>query len=168
MEKVFQASGEKINQIDKSMQSALHVACQSNNKLMIYKLLQHRSGYKMLYQKNCHNKTPSDLYHQPSSSSPNSVCGCAAYLAAYGADIIPISRVVEHSKLKSTPSVNVIVVGNSSVGKTTLAMLTGNNKELKPISTGIVTDNVVISDIIATDFAILLGILNLKLHTQNG
>ena len=127
--------------------SPLHFACLVGNESAIFKILQQEGSSKLLHEKNTQNKTPSDLISKGYQS------GCVTYLMAHGADMeiqdpMAMQMIKEHKK---NPSISIIVLGNSSVGKTslvhTLKGMLARNRTLKPNdedipTTGMVTDEV--------------------------
>ena len=120
--------------------SALHFACLFENEPMIFKLLRKTNGYQLLHEKNALGQTPSDICEESHRSS------IIDYLVAWGAEPkVPSIFSSQLSRTKSS-SVAIIVLGTSSVGKTTLihtlkAMLTDERSAefLSEPTTSIVT-----------------------------
>ena len=138
-----------ISSVNKDSFSPLHFACLAGNEPVIFKILQHEGSSKLLHEKNIKQETPPDLYINLKNYSVE----CAAYLIAHGADMdIPSHMLPLYVKeCNKNPSISIIVLGDSHVGKTTLVrslstMLCGYTLEAdfrdEP-TTGMVTTDVI-------------------------
>lgn len=131
---VNDAIKSNINLSNASLSTPLHSACSHHTDWIIMKILdQHHNGYQALNQQNASGLTPAELYDS-SYSKPG-----LYYLIAHGAKYnynITSSLCTTRGLKSSAPSIGIIVVGNSSVGKTTLIktlekMITNEKKASK-------------------------------------
>ncbi len=132
-----------INSLNESLCSPLHYACSQHTDWMIYNIFQQESGFKCLNKKSKHG-TPfhmcTDVYHGDK---------VLQFLAAHGAKIEGNnlrSAIRQEDNFTPDSSVGIIVLGDSTAGKTTLIdtlrMMVTNNRqkficERKP-TTGVV------------------------------
>ena len=102
----------KIDHTDKYMQLPLHFACYKENELVIFKILEQQNAHELLHYKNLSELAPPAMCSKYSND-------CTSFLLSWGAEIeFPPQPRPDYRE--STSSIGIAVLGNSSVGKTTL------------------------------------------------
>ena len=110
-----------VKQTNKFLSTPLHNACQREDmEWMVVKIMEHQEGCQVLNQQDSKGNTPAKFY---TGNRESENAGCY-YLIAHGANhsfnLVSDLRDKNPDALKYDPSIGIIVVGNSSVGKTTL------------------------------------------------
>ena len=131
----------EIEQPDKNGQLPLHFACYKANELVIFKILEKQNAHELLHCKTYSGLTPPDMCREYSTE-------CTSYLLSWGAEM-KLAPQPTHKKNEGITSIGIAVLGNSSVGKTTLIhalkkmLLDNRDLELEAGSTtGIVTSDI--------------------------
>ncbi len=109
VEKAFQQHGSLVTRLNDHKESVLHYALNSNNQWLILKVLERGVSYEFINKESVHKRLMKDaLSHGV----------LHRYLMAKG--VHHNSRVRLASSSSTLPSLHILVVGNSGVGKTTL------------------------------------------------